>query len=361
MKEIRKVRKVKSKQRTGAKIILLTLLGFMLVLSGCAGNNDSSSQDQTIELSLAHFFPATHPAETELIQPWAQAIEEATEGKVRIISYPGQTLLQADAIYSGVVSGVADIGLSCFSYNRGRFPVLEVFELPGITYADSTSASMVAWEGIRDLQPDEVKDTKLMMVFTTGPGDLYTKVPVRNMDDIKGLEIRATGLSAKTLEQLGAIPVAMPQSDAYESLARGVVQGNLGPVEVLQGWRQAEVTSYITKTPFLYNTLFYITMNQEKWDALSPETQEIIETINQEFFTEVARGLWDKQNEEAQQWAQDEYGMEIIQLSAEEAAKWITRVEPIQQEYVNGIDQMGLNGTEILNKVKEMADLYNQR
>jgi TRAP-type C4-dicarboxylate transport system substrate-binding protein len=105
------------------------------------------------------------------------------------------------------------------------------------------------------------------MVFTTGPGDLYTKVPVRTLNDLKGLELRATGLSAKTLEALGATPVAMAQSEAYESLAKGVVKGNLGPVEVLQGWKQAEVTKYLTLTPFLYNTLFFITMNQNQWNG----------------------------------------------------------------------------------------------
>ena len=42
-----------------------------------------------------------------------------------------------------------------------------------------------------------------MMALATGPGDLFTTVPVRNLEDLKGLEIRATGLSAKTLQSLG--------------------------------------------------------------------------------------------------------------------------------------------------------------
>jgi len=343
-------------------ILLMLILAFA---AGCgstasAPEQEGQEEQQTIELKLAHFFPSTHPAETELVQPWAKAIEEATEGRVKITSYPGQTLLQADGVYDGVVSGIADLGLSCFSYTRGRFPVLEVFELPGITYANSKVASKVAWEGIKQLNPEEIQDTKLMMVLTTGPGDLYTKVPVRTLNDLKGLELRATGLSAKTLEALGATPVAMAQSEAYESLSKGVVQGNLGPVEVLQGWKQAEVTDYLTLTPFLYNTLFFITMNIDKWNSLSAEDQQAIEDINEQYFEQVAMGLWDKQNESALKFAVDENGMEVINLSEEEANKWIDLVKPIQDDFAAKMDQQGLNGQEILDTVIELSDRYNE-
>ena len=147
-----------------------------------------------IELKLAHFWPAAHAVETVLVPEWAKAIEEATDGQVIITSYPGETLLKAAEIYDGVVNSIADIGISCFAYTRGRFPLSEVFELPGIIYNNSKVAGKVAWEGIKDLDPDEVKDTKLMMVFTTGPGNLMTKDPVRTLEDLQGMEIRATGL-----------------------------------------------------------------------------------------------------------------------------------------------------------------------
>ena len=353
----------KSFKKSAKLIVLMVIVAMSLILlAGCGEEQTDTSTTTTepIELKLAHFFPATHPAEVDLIQPWAEAIKQATDGRVIITSYPGQSLLQADAIYNGVVSGIADIGLSCFSYNRGQFPELEVFELPGITYNNSKVASKVAWEGIQELNPAEVQDTKLMMVLTTGPGDLYTKVPVRSLDDLQGLEIRATGLSAKTLTALGATPVAMAQSEAYEALTKGVVKGNLGPIEVLQGWKQAEVTDYITYTPFLYNTLFYITMNLDKWNSISPEDQAAIEAINEQFFNDVAISLWDQQNADALEYAVNEEGMETITLSEEEQQKWIELVQPVQDEFVEEMNQDGLDGNAILDTVKNLADQYNQ-
>ncbi len=345
------------------------VVGFLVLLAftgGCgspAATGDeetSSSSGTTISLNLGHFFPATHPVETEFVQKWIEAIDEATEGAVKIESYPGETLVNASETYESVVSGIADIGLSCFSYTRGRFPVLEAFELPGITYYNSKSASKVAWEGIKELNPDEIQDTKLLMVFATGPGDLFTRVPVHNLDDLRNLEIRATGLSAQTLQALGATPVGMSQPETYEALSRGIVEGNLAPVEVLQGWRHAEVTDYITQTPFLYNTLFFVTMNLDKWNSLPPEIQSTIEEVSEQIHESIAKGLWDLQNQSALHWAVEETGQEIITLSETETERWIERVMPLQDDFIKKMEEKGLPGADIMERVNTLADQYNE-
>ena len=336
------------------QIVLLLILVTIASLSTACQNEST----ETIELSLAHFFPGTHPAETEFVQGWANAIEEATDGLVVVTSYPGGTLLQAADTYNGVVNGVADLGLSCFAYTRGRFPVLEAFELPGIIYEKSKVASKVAWEGIQQINPDEIQDTKLLMVIATGPGDLFTKDPITNLADIQGYEIRATGLSATTIEALGGIPVGMPQSEAYEALSKGIVKGNLSPVEVLKGWKHAEVTNYITKTPFLYNTLFYVTMNLEKWNSIPTNIQKIIIETTDTFYNETGIGLWDKQNEAGLSFAINEQEMEIIELSSDEITLWIDKVTSVQDTYNETIRALGIND-DIIKIIEDLANKYN--
>ncbi len=360
------------------KHVLLILAALFLLLAGCAAEEDAETPaddaaDETVgepveeeaaaegeiyEFSLAHFFPATHPAETELVQGWADALYEESGGRIVITSYYGGNLLKGNEIYEGVVSGIADIGLSAFFYTRGRFPVMEVFELPGIIYEDSYAASKVAWEGIKELQPAEVQDTELMFVLATGPGDLFTREPVRSLEDLQGMKIRVAGINVETLALLGADPLAMDQSEAYEALMRGMVEGNLAPVEVLQGWSQAEVTDYVTMTPFLYNAVFFVTMNQQKWDALPADLQDIFLAVNERFLTEVAAGLWDMQNERALAWAVEETGQEVITLSPEEQARWIEIIEPLQQDFVDRMNELGLPGQEILDTVKRLSEEY---
>lgn len=344
-----------------AKKILSILMVLLLTGSLLMGASACGKKEQTVyQLRLAHFFPASHPAETVLVQQWAQKLDEATEGQVQIESYPGESLLKAADVYNGVVEGVADIGLSCFSYTPGRFPVLEAFELPGTVYLNSKSASMVAWEGIKQLNPQEVQDTHLLMVLATGPGDLFTKTAVRSLSDLQGMEIRATGLSAETLGLLGGIAVGMPQSDTYDSLSKGVVKGNLAPIEVLKGWNHAEVTDYITRTPFLYNTLFFVTINQDKWDALPADLQQIITDVTETFHEDTAAGLWDMQNDEALEFAVEENGMELIELSQDESQQWIDKVMPMQESYNQKLAGLGIDA-DPLQTIRELADTYNAR
>ncbi|MDZ4133187.1 MAG: TRAP transporter substrate-binding protein DctP [Dethiobacteria bacterium] len=216
----------------------------------------------------------------------------------------------------------------------------------------------MAWEGIKELNPQEVQDTQLMFVLATGPGDLFTTRPVEKLADLKGMKIRAAGLSADTLALLGATPEAMPQPDAYEALARGLVDGNLAPIEVLQGWRHAEVTDYVTRTPFLYNALFFVTMNSDKWNALPEDLQEIFVRVSEQFHEQVAAGLWDAQNERALEWAIEETGQEVITLSEEEMEIWINIVLPIQEDFVEKMNEQGFDGEEILETVRRLSEEY---
>jgi TRAP-type C4-dicarboxylate transport system substrate-binding protein len=70
-------------------------------------------------------------------------------------------------------------------------------------------------------------------------------------------------------------------------------------------------------------------------------------------------GLWDKQNEVALQYAINEKGMKVINLSPEEKERWIKLVEPIQNEYVTKINQQGLPGQATLDTVKQLSEKYN--
>ena len=150
----------------------------------------------------------------------------------------------------------------------------------------------------------------------------------------------------------------MAQSETYEALQKGVVKGNLSPDEVLKGWKHAEVTSYITLTPFLYNTLFFVTFNQDKWDSMPAELQDTVTEATAAFFEEVGIGIWDMQNEPAIDYAVNEMGMEVITLSDEEIALWIEKVLPLQEEYKANVAE--LTDVDVLAYINELAEKYNQ-
>lgn len=350
-------------------ILLLLILTSVILLAGCSGseedgaNENGSTESETqkpIELKLAHFWPSTHLMETDKVQGYIKAVKQATGGRVIITSYPGETLLKSVETYDGVVNGVADMGISCVAYTKGKFPTMEVCEAPGITYNNARVAGKVAMGILQEMNPKEFQDTKVMMLFSTGSADLLTKTPCENLDDLKGLEIRSTGQGTETLKKLGATPVSMPQTEVFDALSKGVVKGNLAPFETLKGFKFAEVVNYVTKTPFLSNNTFFMVMNLDKWDSLPGDLQQAIEEVNKQYFDEEMAGALDEQNEEAMKWVEENYDLKIITLSEAETSKWIEMIKPLQDDYVSKVNERGLPGQEILDLAKELAEKYNQ-
>jgi TRAP-type C4-dicarboxylate transport system substrate-binding protein len=84
---------------------------------------------EPIKLKFANYFPVIHK-NTALGQSFCDEIKKRTGGRVEISYYPGGTLLTAPKMPAGVSTGIADIGLSHCGYSRGRFPVMELMELP---------------------------------------------------------------------------------------------------------------------------------------------------------------------------------------------------------------------------------------
>jgi TRAP-type C4-dicarboxylate transport system substrate-binding protein len=300
-----------------------------------------------IKLTFSIFFPPTH-GQTKAAMDWAKEIEKLTHNKVQITVFPGGTLTKAPQCYSGVVNGISDLGFSLFAYTRGRFPVMAAVDLP-MGYPNGKVASKVAQEFAKTFNPEELNDVKVLYLHAHGPGLLHTKKPVRKLEDLKGMKIRATGLSAKVVQALGGVPVAMPQGQTYESLKKGVVEGTFGPMEVLKGWKQAEVIKYTTECYSVgYTTTFFVVMNLDKWKSLPADIQKIFETVSEKY-VDVHGKVWDSTDEEGRKYTLS-LGNEIIPLSDEESARWRKAAEPVINDYITDTP----NGDAYVNKIKEL-------
>jgi len=80
---------------------------------------------------------------------------------------------------------------------------------------------------------------RMLYVHAHGPGLLASKKPVRTLEDLKGMKVRATGLSSKIVQSLGGTPVGMSQPETYEALQKGdfkpTVKEQPGSSAVVQG------------------------------------------------------------------------------------------------------------------------------
>jgi TRAP-type C4-dicarboxylate transport system substrate-binding protein len=277
---------------------------------------------------------------------WAKEVEKRTKGRVKITIFPGGTLTAADKCYDGVVKGISDIGMSCFAYTRGRFPLTEVADLP-LGMKSGLIATKMINAYYKKYQPKELEDVKVMYLHGHGPGFLHTKTAVERLEDLKGMKIRCTGLAKKIVERLGAVPVAMTMGDTYDALSRGVVDGSMAPQESLKTWNWGEVVKFTTESWGLaYSTGFFVVMNKQKWNSLPKGVRLMIERVNAEWIERQGKN-WDD-IDKAGRDAILAAGNKIISLSKEENMRWAEAVRPILDEYVSNMKAQGLPGDKAL-------------
>lgn len=326
-------------------------------LPGCGEKSSAPEKAKPIELSYSIFFPASH-IQCKTAVAWAREVEKRSQGRLKITVYPGGALTKAPQCYEGVVNGISDIGMSCFAYTRGRFPLLEGIDLP-LGYPNGKVASRIATEMTLKYKPKELADTHVLYVHAHGPGILASKKPVRNLDDLKTLKVRATGLSSKIVKSLGGTPVGMSQPETYEALQKGVVDATFCPIETLKGWKQGEVIEYITDTSVIgYTTAMFVVMNVDAWNDLPADLQKVLTEVGAEWVAKHGEA-WDQADEEGRQFV-TQLGRKRIDLPAAEQARWTKGVEPVISAYVDAAKSKGLPGEAFLADIRSLLAKYSK-
>jgi len=330
-------------------------LGAVAVVAGLvacrpAGQGPAGGEGQeVIRLSYSIFFPPTH-VQYIAATNWGNEVQARTGGRVQITFYPAGSLTKADYCYEGVTKGVSDLGMSCFAYTRGRFPLMEGLDLP-VGYPDGITATRISDAVARKYASLELAEVKLLYVHGHGPGILASKKPVRSLAEMKGLKVRATGLSAKIVEALGGTPVAMSQPETYEALSKGVVEATLCPVETLKGWRQGETIEYVVDSSAIgYTTAMFVVMNKDKWAKLPADIQEVFEEVSREWVDRHGKA-WDEADEAGRAYVQ-ELQRQFVHLAEGEQERWRAAVKPILDDYERQAEEKGLPGSAVLAEIK---------
>ncbi len=300
-----------------------------------------------VKLTYATFFPPTH-SQSKLAEQWCKEVNTVTNGEVTVQYYPGGTLLKPRQVYDGVVNGIADLGFTVLAYSGGRFPVMGTVDLP-LGYSSGQVATKVANAVYNEFNPKEFNDTKPMFFHAHGPGLFFTaRTPVRKLEDLKGLKLRATAYAAKIVQAAGGTAVGGPMTEAYQNIQKGVVDGGVYPMETNKGWKMGEVVDYGTAAyNIAYTTTFVVVMNKSKWRKLSKSAQAAIEKLNRKY-TVLHGKAWDEADVVGLKAFLGQ-GNSLIGLDKKEAAKWKDSVQPIIGEYATKLSKKGLPGKKIVD------------
>nr|WP_315239421.1 TRAP transporter substrate-binding protein [uncultured Albidiferax sp.] len=238
---------------------------------------------QEVTLKVHHFLPAGSYAQTLFIQPWCERIAKESANRMKCQIYPSMQLGGTPPqLIDQVRDGVVDVVWTLTGYTPGRFPLVEVFELPFLMQ-NPEATSKALWDYVGQYAPNEFKGLHPLAFHVHGDGVFHmVNKPIKTLADLKGLKLRApTRQTNKLLAALGATPVAMPVPQVGEALAKSVIDGALVPYEVVPSVKIQELVKFHSETdpaePAIYTSTFVFAMNQAKYAALPADLKKVLD------------------------------------------------------------------------------------
>ena len=318
----------------------------------------AAAQDKPIELKFSSWVGPAHGHHTGVMVPWAKMLEEKSGGRLKVTIYPGGTLGKPADHYDLVVNGIADLAFTTPGYTPGRFPLISATELP-LLFKTSKGGSQAVWSLFDKYFKNEFKDVKMLWIWVHPPGHFHlAKKPVRKLEDLAGLKIRAaTPMLTNMVKTLGAIPVSIPAPDTYTALERGTVDGTIFPWEAISSFKIAEVLKHHADVG-LYVAPLFTFMNRKKYESLPPDLRKVIDELSGAWGAEFNGGVWDK-NEFVGIEAIKKAGGTIYTVPPEERQRWAARLKPLEEDWVKSMEAKGLPGRQLLTDLREAIKRYD--
>ena len=241
----------------------------------------SHAAEKTITWKGRSCFPLASPLGKHTITLWKDYVEQMSGGRLKITLHDVGEIVPPSKVYDAVRDGLLDFGLNTPAYQKGRYPAGDLFyTLPGGVFQFN---DLILWlYGGGGLQLEQEMYGDEVVVFPLGltpPEELWSKKPINSLADIKGIKIRAAGLSMDLWEKLGASVVLLPAGEVVPALQRGMIDAS----EILDASLDYtlglhEVCKYRFGPPLhMSNNIFQLLVKPKSFNALPDDLKAIVE------------------------------------------------------------------------------------
>jgi len=319
-------------------------LGFAaaLLAVSVAGGIALGAAAQAKDLKVAFFASPKHPIWARLMAPWGKAIESANVG-LKVTGFPGSQIGGSPpGAFKRVVNGIADVEFAMQGYTSTVFPRTLLVEIP-LQWGSPTEATKALWRIFDKHLAKEYKRVKVLAMWVTDTPTIMTNKVVRVPDDLAGLKLRTPSRNqAAIIKGFGAIPVAMPMPQTYGAIEKGVVDGAVVGISVVNSFKLAEVVkNYIVDLPMGYSPQM-IAMNRSVYDSLTAAQKAVIDKHSGLELSLKGARLYERAREGGLKTVKKRKDTQITTLTAAEKAAWEARLKTIADQWVKDFEKQGL-------------------
>lgn len=325
----------------------------------------SGLAQQSVTLKFHTFMAPLSNVWLLMHKPWMEKVEKESGGRIKFEAYPAMQLGGTPVqLYDQARDGVVDIIWTLPGNNAGRFPRIEVFELP-FMMNNAEATSKAYWEYFQTQAPDEFKETQVLALHVHGPGMFHSaSKQIRTPGDLRGMKVRGpTRQVTKMLGAVGAIPVGMPLPQIPDALSKGTIEACVIPWEVVPAVKVHELTRFHSEFdntgPALYTTTFVMAMNKPRYESLAPDLKKVIDA-NSGLATSAWLGKTQQGNDVPGRKTAVDRGNTIYQFTAEQRAEFVKLSSRIDDEWVADMDKRGFKGRQLLDTARALITKHGK-
>ncbi|WP_201781282.1 ABC transporter substrate-binding protein [Sphingomonas sp. Leaf357] len=222
----------------------LAMVG-MLVLASCGAQTEPGHY----VLRYASPYTPGHPL-SRADQTWMRWIERASGGRIEVRPSWAGGLISSEHNMVELRHGVADVATITPIYAKGGTHAIRgqagfyggerSIDQQVAVYRCLAAEFPVLNQEVAGLHVLAVQGGNVLGIVTRGR-------PVRRLEDLRGMRLRAPGELVPLLRELGADPLDMPMSDVYPAMAKGVIDGVVAPADTLKSLHFGEVARYFNQ------------------------------------------------------------------------------------------------------------------
>jgi TRAP-type C4-dicarboxylate transport system substrate-binding protein len=319
----------------------------------------SGLAQQSVTLKFHTFMAPMSNVWLTMHKPWMDKVEKDSGGRIKFEGYPAMQLGGTPVqLYDQARDGVVDIVWTLPANTAGRFPRIEVFELP-FMMNNAEATSKAYWEYFQTQCPDEFKETQVLALHVHGPGMFHSaSKPIKSVADLKGMKVRGpTRQITKMLASVGATPVGMPLPQIPDALSKGTIEACVIPWEVVPSVKVHELTKHHSEfdnsAGALYTTTFVMAMNKARYEGLAPDLKKVIDA-NSGMAASAWLGKTQQSNDPNGRKSAVDRGNTIHQFTAAQREEFVKLSSQIDDEWVADMDKRGFKGKALLDSAKAL-------
>lgn len=224
------------------------------------------------------------------LQTWSGWVAEESNGRIEIQVLPADAVVKYTETLDAIGANILQGDFTDPSYFAGKDPAFSLIgNMVGAWSHPNQLFDMMKNGGGFDIFDKllNLYNVKLLGVACTGVEAFVSKVPIRNVADLKGVKLRAPqGMVNNVFTAVGATPVNLPGSEVYTSLEKGVIDASDYTVFATnQAQGMNDIARYPIYPGFHSMPTMQVTMNLDVWNSLPADLQQVMRKTVDRFAT----------------------------------------------------------------------------